>query len=165
MKGRPVLFIVLTAAIFFSGCHRKEKRAQAYHDNFLHLIQPVIDSALVYGDGIQSYEKERATKTHERYSALVNSAISKIKDAKDFDGDTILQHYSLELLGFYKSALDNDFKPFLNSLKGEEFSGEEKQVADSLFMKLSSNQSKYWDRFEWAEKKFDKSEGLEKPEK
>jgi hypothetical protein len=165
MKNRHVLFIVLAGAIVLAGCNQKAKRAQKYHDNCLHSIQAVIDSSLDYGDGIQSYEKERAFKAQERYSNVVNNAISKIKEAKDFDDDTILQHYSQELLGFYKASLDNQFKPFLSTVKGDLFSDEEKHAADSLYMNFTSTQSRYWDRFEWAEKQFDKKYGLEKPEK
>src|SRR5579863_6832982 len=161
MRIKNVLFIISALTLTLMGCHLKTKRATAYHDKLLHIVQPVIDSSPDYGDAIQSYEKERAFKAHQRYSNLVNGSISRVMEVNDFEGDTILLHYSLELLGFYKNSLDNEFGPFLNSLKTDSFREEEERAADSLYMKFTSMQGKYWDRFEWAEKKFDAEYALE----
>lgn len=148
-----------------SSCHFKEKRAKQYHDEVLQSVQAVIDNSLEYGDGIQSYEKARALQAHEKYSALVNSTFTKIETLKDFEGDTTMEHYTKELLGFYKTTLNGELQPFLQSVKAEAFSPEETLVADSLMSKLTMTESLYWERFNWAEKKFYNEESIGKVEK
>ena len=165
MKQIAVLFTVCLLITALTGCHLKEKRAKQYHDNFLQSVQVVIDSSLDYGDGIQSYEKARSLQAHEKYSALVNSTLAKIETLKDFEGDTTLQFFSKELLGFYKNTLDKEVQPFLQTVKAEKFSEQEIQITDSLMSKLTMTESQYWERFNWAEKKFYKEEGLAKVEK
>lgn len=165
MKRISVLFSVCLLITLLIGCHQKEKRAKEYHDAVLQSVQAVIDSSLDYGDAVQSYEKERALQSHEKYSALVNGTISKIEMLKDFEGDTTLEFFSKELLSFYKTTLDKELQPFLQSVKAETFSPEEMQVADSLMSKLTMTESLYWERFNWAEKKFYKEENIGKVEK
>jgi hypothetical protein len=120
---------------------------------------------LDYGDAVQSYEKARALKGHENFLSLVNSAITQTGELKDFEGDTTLQVFSKELLTFYKTTLDNELGPFLQSVKSETFSAEESQVADSLITKLTMTENQYWERFNWAEKKFYKDEKIGEVEK
>lgn len=165
MKQLSVLFSVCLIIVLLTGCNRKEKRAKEYHDAVLQSVQAVIDKSLDYGDGIQSYEKARAVQAQEKYSALVNSTLAKINELKDFEGDTTMHFYSKELLGFYKATLDKELNPFLQSVKGETFSPEETLVADSLMSKLTMTESLYWERFNWAEKKFYKEENIGKVEK
>jgi len=165
MKRISVLFTVCLFVIALAGCHFKEKRAKEYHDNVLQSVQGVIDNSLDYGDAVQSYEKTRALQAHKKYSALVNSTILKIETLKDFEGDTTMEFFSKELLGFYKRTLDNELSPFLQSVKAEAFSPEEILVADSLMGNLNMTESRYWERFNWAEKKFYKEENIGKVEK
>jgi hypothetical protein len=165
MKIKRVLFSALVAILLFSACNQKAKRAREYHDNLLHSVQVVIDSSLEYGDAIQSHDKDRATRAQKQYSSLVDKTIAKIEEAGNFDGDTSLKYYSLELLGFYRTTLDKDFTPFLNSIKANEFTEEESAAADSLYNKLTMTENNYWERFDWAEKKFSKQFELSKLEK
>jgi hypothetical protein len=165
MKNKRVLFSALALAILLSACNLKAKRAKEYHDNLLHSVQVVIDSSLEYGDAIQSHDKGRAVRAQQQYSTLVDKTIARIDAAGNFDGDSSLKYYSLELLGFYRTTLDKDFTPFLNSLKSDEFSEEEGVAADSLYNKLTMTENNYWERFDWAEKKFSKQYELSKLEK
>jgi hypothetical protein len=165
MKNKRVLFSALAGVMLFSACNLKAKRAKEYHDNLLHSVQVVIDSSLEYGDAIQSHDKDRAIRAQQQYSSLVDKTIAKIEAAGNFEGDTSLKYYSLELLGFYRTSLDKDFTPFLSSLKSNEFSEEESAAADSLYTRLTTTQNNYWDRFDWAEKKFSKQYELKKLEK
>lgn len=165
MKIKRVLFFVLAAVLLLTACNQKAKKAKAYHDNLLHSVQVVIDSSLEYGDAVQSHEKDRILKAQQQYSSLVDRTIAKINDAGNFDGDTSLKHYSLELLGFYRSTLDKDFTPFMNSVPANTFTEQEATTADSLYTNLTMMENKYWDRFDWAEKKFYKQYELVKLEK
>ncbi len=165
MKKLSVLFSASLLIICLVGCHFKEKRAKQYRDTILQSVQVVIDSSLDYGDALQSYERARALQSHQKYSALVNSTLTKIEGMKDFEGDTTLQVFSKELLVFYKNTLDNEINPFLQSVKGEAFSPEETLVADSLMIKLTMSENQYWERFNWAEKKFYKEEKIATVEK
>ena len=165
MKVYPVLFSALAVMLLFTACNQKAKKAKAYHDNLLHSVQVVIDSSLEYGDAVQSHEKDRIVKAQQQYSSLVDRTIAKINDAGNFEGDTSLKYYSLELLGFYRNTLDKDFTPFLNNVSSNLFSEQEAATADSLYTNLTMTENKYWDRFDWAEKKFDKQYELSKLEK
>ncbi len=165
MKRISVLFTACFFIVALTGCHFKEKRAKEYRDTVLQSVQGVIDNSLDYGDAVLSYEKARAVQAHEKYSALVNSTLFKIDSLKDFEGDTTMQFFSKELLGFYKRSLNNELSPFLQSVKAEAFSPEEMLVADSLMSNLNMTESRYWERFNWAEKKFYKEENIEKVEK
>ncbi len=165
MSRLSVLFCALFVFLLLAGCQQKIKRAKQYHDDILQSIQTVIDSSLNYGDAIESYDKTRALKATEKYSDLVNSTIVKVEKSGDFDSDTLLQHYSFELLGFYKSSLEKQFKPVLNGIKSDSFSMEEREVVDSLYKGFAMKENQYWDRFNWAEKKFSKKYELEKLEK
>jgi len=165
MDKRHVLFLALITMLVLSGCHFKAKKAKQYHDDMLHTVQAVIDSSLDYGDAVQSYEKSRALQAQEKYSSQVNNAIAKAELLKDFDGDTSLQHYSLEMLSFYKTTLDKNFKPFLTGIAAESFSDQERQTADSLYQNLTMTENKYWARFDWAEKKFYKEHEIGSVEK
>ncbi len=165
MNRISVLFSVCLFFIALTGCHQKEKRAKKYHDAVLQSVQAVIDNSLDYDDAVQSYEKARAIQSHEKYSALVNSTLLKIDALKDFEGDTTMEYFSKELLGFYKTTLANELQPFLQSVNGETFTPEEMQVADSLMTQLTMTENQYWERFNWAEKKFYKEEHIEKVEK
>ena len=165
MKNTRVLFSALAVIFLLTACNQKAKRAKEYHDNLLHSVQVVIDSSLEYGDAIQSHDKDRALRAQQQYSSLVDKTIEKINTTGNFDGDTILKHYSLELLGFYRTSLDKDFTPFLNGLKSNELSAEESTIADSLYSKLTMTENNYWERFDWAEKKFSKQYELGKLEK
>ena len=120
MKVKPVLFSALAVALLFSACNQKAKNAKAYHDNLLHSVQVVIDSSLEYGDAVQSHEKDRMFKSQQQYSSLVDRTIAKINADGSFEDDTLLKHYSLELLGFYRTTLDSDFTPFLKIWLGRE---------------------------------------------
>ena len=91
--------------------------------------------------------------------------MTKVNELKDFEGDTTMEYYSKELLTFYENKLDKELNPFLQSVKGEAFTSDEAQTADSLMGAFTEKQSAYWDRFEWAEKKFYKEEKIEKVEK
>ena len=165
MKNKRVLFSALVAILLFSACNQKAKRAKEYHDNLLHSVQVVIDSSLEYGDAIQSHDKGRAIRAQQQYSSLVNKTMANIEAKGNFEDDTILKHYSLELLGFYRTTLDKNFTPFLNSIKANEFSAEESTTADSLYSNLTMTENNYWERFDWAEKKFSKQYELGKLEK
>ena len=161
MRTISVLFTVC----LLTSCNLKEKRAKEYHDAVLQSVQGVIDNSLDYGDAVQSYEKARALQAHEKYVTLVNTTLAKIEALKDFEGDTTMEYFSKELLGFYKNTLDKELLPFLQSVKEETFSSEEMQVADSLMTNLTMTESRYWERFNWAEKKFYKEENIGKVEK
>ena len=161
MRTISVLFTVC----LLTSCNLKEKRAKEYHDAVLQSVQGVIDNSLDYGDAVQSYEKTRALQAHEKYVALVNTTLAKIETLKDFEGDTTMEYFSKELLGFYKNTLDKELLPFLQSVKEETFSTEEMQVADSLMTNLAMTESRYWERFNWAEKKFYKEENIGEVEK
>ena len=165
MKRIAVLFSISMFMLLLAGCHLKEKRAKQYHDEVLQSVQMVIDNSLDYGDGVQSYKKSAALQAHEKYSAMVNSSLSKIEKLKDFESDTTMEHYSNELLSYYKTTLNNELQPFLESVKDETFSPEEMLVADSLMGKLTMTESLYWERFNWAEKKFYKEQNIAKVEK
>ena len=165
MKVIPVLFSALAVALLFSACNQKAKNAKAYHDNLLHSVQVVIDSSLEYGDAVQSHEKSRIMKAQQQYSSLVDRTIAKINDAGNFDGDTLLKHYSLELLGFYRTTLDNDFTPFVKTLSDSAFTDQQAFMADSLYSHLTMTENNYWERFDWAEKKFSKQYELSKLDK
>ena len=52
----------------------------------------------------------------------------------------------------------------LTAVKGDEFSEEEAHIVDSLYENLTMNESQYWERFNWAEKKFYKDNQIEKTE-
>ena len=165
MKVKPVLFTALAAMLLFTACNQKAKKAKAYHDNLLHSVQVVIDSSLEYGDAVQSHEKARMLKAQQQYSSLVDRTIASINDAGNFEGDTSLKYYSLELLGFYRKTLDKDFTPFLNSISDSSFTEQEGTMADSLYTNLTMTENNYWDRFDWAEKKFSKQYELSKLDK
>ena len=165
MKIKPVLFIVLTALFILSACNQKAKRAKEYRDSLLHSVQVVIDSSLEYGDAIQSHDKDRAVKAQQQYSSLVNRTIEHINAGGDFEGDTLLKHYSLELLGLYRTSLDKEFTPFLTGIQSTAFTEEQSVTADSLYTQLTMKENNYWERFDWAEKKFSKQYELSKLEK
>lgn len=165
MKTKVVLFIACMLIFALSGCHLKAKRAKEYHDKMLQSIQTVIDHSLDYGDAIQSYEKSKAWQAQEKYTGLVQQTFSAVNAMKDFEGDTTLITYSKELLEFYSHTLNDKMKPFLNSVKDETFSAEEMQVADSLMTELNMTESQYWERFNWAEKKFYKEQEIGTVEK
>jgi hypothetical protein len=165
MKVKPVLFSALAVALLLSACNQKAKNAKAYHDNLLHSVQVVIDSSLEFGDAVQSHEKARMFKAQQQYSSLVNRTISKINETENFEDDTILKHYSLELLGFYRTTLDKDFTPFLNSVSDSTFTEQQGITADSLYTNLTMTENNYWERFDWAEKKFSRQYELSKLEK
>lgn len=165
MKSKVVLFTACMLIFSLSGCHVKAKRAKEYHDKMLRSVQTVIDQSLDYGDGIQSYEKSKAKQAQEKYTGLVQQTLITINAMKDFEGDTTLITYSKELLEFYNHTLKNNMQPFLNSVKEEAFSPEEMQVADSLMTDLNMTESRYWERFNWAEKKFYKEQEIARVEK
>ena len=165
MKVKPVLFSALAVLMLLTACNQKAKKAKAYHDNLLHSVQVVIDSSLEYGDAIQSHEKDKITKAQQQYSSLVDRTITKINEAGNFEGDTLLKYYSLELLGFYRTALDKQFTPFLSSVAANSFSEQEAFTADSLYTQLTMTENNYWERFDWAEKKFSRQYELSKLEK
>ncbi len=165
MKNQSVLFFVIAVVFMITGCHLKAKKAKIYHDNILQSVQDVIDASLDYGDAIQSHDKNRAATGYTHYSQLVNNAITKIRTTGDFEGDTSFQHYSLEMLGFYKTSLEQNFRPLLDSLQQEGFSEKEGQKADSLYSAMTMMESQYWERFNWAERKFSKQYEIEKVEK
>lgn len=160
MRALSVLFSVFILLACLSSCHFKEKRAKEYRDTMLQSVQQVIDNSLEYGDALQSYEKNRALQAQGKYLTLVNQTITKIDGLKDFEGDTTLQVYSKELLTFYKNTLEKEHAPFLQSVKGDAFSEDEQIVADSLIGKFAMDENKYWERFNWAEKKFYKEESI-----
>ena len=165
MKVKSVLFIALAASLIFSACNQKAKKAKAYHDNLLHSVQVVIDSSLEYGDAVQSHEKTRMLKAQQQYSSLVDRTIAKINADASFEEDTLLKHYSLELLGFYRTTLDNDFTPFLKTVSDSAFTDQQAFTADSLYSHLTMTENNYWERFDWAEKKFSKQYELSKLDK
>jgi len=165
MKSSYVLFSALLLSLFFTACNQKAKRAKEYHDNLLHSVQVVIDSSLEFGDAIQSHDKDRAIRAEKYYSSLVDRTIGSIKNTGDFEGDTSLKYFSLELLGFYRTSLDNDFTPFLKSVTDSTFNEAQGTAADSLYSKLTMTENNYWERFDWAEKKFSKQYELGKLEK
>ena len=161
----PVLFFICLFFFALSACNFKEKRAKEYHDNILQSVQQVIDNSLDYADAVQSYKKSEAQRGYEKYSALVNSTLLKLEKLKDFEGDTTMEYYSKELLNFYKQSLQNNIQPFLQSVEQETFSPKEVQTADSLITDFNMSENQYWERFNWAEKKFYKEQGLFKVEK
>ena len=165
MKVKPVLFSALAVALLFSACNQKAKNAKAYHDNLLHSVQVVIDSSLEYGDAVQSHEKDRMFKSQQQYSSLVDRTIAKINADASFEEDTLLKHYSLELLGFYRTTLDNDFTPFLKTVSDSAFTDQQAFTADALYSHLTRTENNYWERFDWAEKKFSKQYELSKLDK
>ncbi|HWB64338.1 MAG TPA: hypothetical protein VG603_12560 [Chitinophagales bacterium] len=160
MKNRPVLFSVLALALLITGCHIKAKQAKKYHDDMMAVVSVVVDSSLNYGDAIQSGDKQRAETAYKQYSGLVNKSIEKVQTFGDFQGDTTLRSFSLELLDFYKSTLDSQFGPFLASVKKDNFTAAESQRADSLYSKMTMTENQYWQRFDWAEKKFYKEHDI-----
>lgn len=160
MRALSVLFSVSIVLVALTGCHLKEKRAKEYRDTILTSVQAVIDSSLEYGDALQSYEKNRALQSQQKYLTLVNQTIAKVSGLKDFEGDTTLQVYSTELLNFYKNTLEKEHGPFLQNVKTEMFNEEEQVTADSLIGKFAMDENKYWERFNWAEKKFYKEESI-----
>jgi hypothetical protein len=164
MKNHAVFFCVLLI-VFAASCHSKAKRAKQYRDNILQAVQVVIDSSLNYGDGIQTYKKSKAIYVQHQYFKLIEQTIEKIKAQSDFEGDTTLAYYSLEMLAFYKNSLDKEFSPFLNAVKQETFTSEEQQTADSLYSAFAMMENKYWERFNWAEKKFYKENEIAKVDK
>lgn len=165
MKVKPVLFIAFAVALLITACNQKAKNAKAYHDNLLHSVQVVIDSSLEFGDAVQSHETARMLKAQQQYSSLVDRTIGTINEAGNFEGDTLLKHYSLELLGFYRTTLDKDFTPFLKSLSDSALTEQQAATADSLYSNLTMTENNYWERFDWAEKKFSKQYELSKLEK
>ena len=162
MKKTAVLFFVL--AMIGNGCNSKAKQAKQYHDTVLKLTQTVIDNSLDFSDAVQSYDKERATKSLEQYTNLVNETISKVEAEGNFKEDTTLRSFALEMLGFYKETLGNDFEPFLKQVKGNSFTESETATADSLVTNMTMTENSYWERFNWAEKKFSKENGIENAE-
>jgi len=165
MKVKPVLFTALAVLLLLTACNQKAKNAKAYHDNLLHAVQVVIDSSLEYGDAVQSHEKARMLKAQQQYSSLVDRTISNINSTGNFEGDTLLKFYSLELLGFYRTTLDKNFTPFLNSVSDSTFTEQQALTADSLYTNLTMIENNYWNRFDWAEKKFSKQYELSRLEK
>ena len=165
MKRLCVLFSVCLLIFGLTACNLKEKRAKEYHDALLQSVQSVIDKSLDYADGIQSYEKAKAIEAHQKYSDLVNSTLSKIENMKNFEGDTTLVVYSKELLNYYKTTLEKDHSIFLQSIKTDVFSTEETAIADSIMSDFAMTENKYWERFDWAEKKFYKDENIGKVER
>ncbi len=159
-----VLFFIACLAFLIGGCNQKAKRAKTYHEQVLSTVRVVIDSSLDFGDAVQSYNKTKAVQGFEQYSGLVNTNISKVQNMGAFDGDTILPHYALEMLNFYKNTLQNGFKPFFQSVRADSFTTEQKAVADSFNSNFSMNEAQYWNRFNWAEGQFDKKFGLVKTE-
>ena len=162
MKRNSVLFLVFLTAL--TACNQQAKHAKAYHDTILLAVQPVIDSSLDYGDAIQSHQKGRALMQHAKYAALVEHSIEKVNAAGQFEDDTVLKHYSLEILGYHKNSLDKDFIGLLNNVHQDMFTDSEAQLADSLWGQFIMMQSRYAERFNWAEKKFDEKFSVAKVE-
>ncbi|HLP21287.1 MAG TPA: hypothetical protein VK174_13335 [Chitinophagales bacterium] len=165
MRAIAVLFSVCLLTFALSSCHLKEKRAKEYHDTILQKVQAVIDNSLEYGDALQSYEKNRALQSQQKYLTMVNETMAKIEEMKDFEGDTTLHVYSRELLAFYKKTLEKEHGPFLQAVTADAFSDEEKLIADSLTGKFAMDENLYWERFNWAERKFYKEEDIALVEK
>lgn len=163
-KKQAVLFFVFAVAITLSGCNQKAKQAKAYHDEILKSVELVIDSSLNFGDGVQTYQKDKALAATNHYNVLVSNTIEKIQKLGAFEGDTSFMHYSLEMLSYYKTTLNNGFKPLLSSISEANFSDEQKQKADSLYQDFAMMEAKYAERFNWAEKKFYKEHELSKVE-
>jgi len=165
MNHNYVLFAVFITLFAESSCNTGAKNAKQYHDNMVQKAQAVIDSSLDYVDAIQSYDKVRALQLHGRYSSLVENAIAAVGEQGDYKGDTVLRAFTLEMLGFYKTTLNNEFGPFLNSIKAATFSEAEIAISDSLITKMTGSENQYWERFNWAEKKFYKEHEVSKAEK
>ena len=82
-----------------------------------------------------------------------------------FKEDTTLQFFAKEMLLFYKGSLKTGFQPFLNAVNSNSFTNQEAATADSLITDFTMNENLYWERFNWAEKKFYQEHDLSKTEK
>lgn len=154
MKTLSVLFIVCLSAPYFTSCNTKAQRARQYHDRMVKSVQAVVDHSLDFGDALQSYEKNRSLSALVKYRQLVDQSLKQVEEQGRFGEDTVLVHYTLELLTFYRQSLDNTFQPFLSSVKENHFSDEERSRCDSLYAEMTMMENRHWARFDWAEKKF-----------
>ena len=154
MKTHSVLFIVCISTLYFTSCNTKVQRAKQYHDRMVKSAQAVVDRSLDFGDALQSYEKNRSTSELQEYRALVDQTAKQVQEQGRFGDDTVLVHYTLELLAFYQQSLGNTFQPFLSLVKENSFSDAERRICDSLIADMTMMENRHWARFDWAEKKF-----------
>ena len=165
MKNRLVLFIVSVLLLMEMACNRQAKQAREYHDTVMQATQVVIDSSLDFTDAVQRYKKEDAIQSLKNYSDLVERALSSVQQKGKFKEDTTLQFFAKEMLLFYKGSLKTGFQPFLNAVNSNSFTNQEAATADSLITDFTMNENLYWERFNWAEKKFYQEHDLSKTEK
>ena len=160
MKGKRVLFSILLALVLLVACNQKAKKAKAYHDDLVHSVHVVVDSSLEFGEAITSHDKARAIRAGEQFSSLLDKTTVAIKVKGDFEGDAALKYNALKLLYIYRTSLDGDFMPLLNSMNSNLFTEQDSFVADSLYTKFNMTEKDYWQKFNVAEKNFCEQHGL-----
>jgi hypothetical protein len=165
MKKQPVLFFVFFGLLTGSGCHQNAEKAKLYYDKLVIPTQKVIDWSQDYGDSLHTYHKTPAVTGHQHYTQLVNKTMAQLNDTKDFEGDSSLLNSCKGLLQFYQTALEKDFRPFMNSLNSTNLSMQEVQCVDSLYRNFVMSENQNWEQFNKSEKSFYKEYGLEKLEK
>jgi hypothetical protein len=160
MKGIRVLFSTLLLLALLAACNQKAKKAKAYHDDLVHAVHVVVDSSLEFGDALTSHDKARSVRAGEQFSSLLDKTTVAIKARGDFEGDAGLKYNALKLLYLYRTSLDGDFMPFLNTLNSNSFTEQESIAADSLYVKFNTVEKDDWEKFNVAEKKFCEQHGL-----
>jgi hypothetical protein len=149
-----LVLTIFAAAGMLSSCHMKAKKALAYHDKVLFSTQTVVDSFLDYGDAIRTYNKQTAMEGHTAYVQLVEKTRKAIEPMEDFDGNKSLRNSCMNMLSFYKVNLAERMEPFLNTVKGPEFTDAEVVTADSLLDVITNTEMPYWEELDKAEKQF-----------
>lgn len=146
--------LCLVAMFMLFSCNMKAKKAKAYHDNVLLTTQGIIDSFLLYKDAIATYNKQTALEGHAAYSKQVDNALSKLEPMEDFDGNVNFKNSCVAIINFYKVNLTQRMEPFLNTVKGPEFTDTEAYMADSLLDVITNTEMPLWEQLDRTEKKF-----------
>lgn len=145
-KIYPLFFVGILAIVLFS-CEENNITAKQYHDEVYNSVDTVVKYIFVLDNDLRAKSKQSET-SYNRLLGLTNDNIKFVEDKGAYESkDDKMQKASLEILRYYKTYTEKDFKAALDIVKKDSNSmTDENQVLD-IINQFYDGESKYLDVF------------------
>jgi hypothetical protein len=160
--NRILLTLMISCSIIFSSCNElKTEDAISYNDFLVNSMDPLIDKMIDFEMAIYDDNTENLNEAYEVLLKTTTETEQAIISREAFDGNENFKKAAIDIISFYKSVVDKDYKEILSIIRNSEFNEEDEIRVEEILMLAYDKEGPYYEKFEKEAQEFAKKYSFE----
>lgn len=144
------LLLLLLPLLIFSACDKKSKTDEAisYNDTLVNSFDPITQKMVEFEMALYDSKSTDIDRMYDDLSTSIDRTVKFISEKPAFDGNESFKNAALDIVKFYDSVIDNEYKQMLEMIKSDTLSAEDEQRLGAAIDSTYSKEAQYYNAFE-----------------